>query len=61
VAMNYGNEEHVLGDDEIKDNNGTDHEETSYYGDVIMPSDVISNVGTLSINLRPRHRSRVSQ
>ena len=59
--MNYGNEEHVLGDDEIKDNNGTDREETSYYGDVIIPSIVTSNFGTLSINLKPRHCNRASQ
>jgi hypothetical protein len=41
----------VLGDDEM----------TGGAGDVFMPSIVTSNVGTTSVNLRPRRRSRPSQ
>ena len=59
--MNYGNEEQVLGDDEMMDGKSTDHEETPYDGDVIMPCIITSNVGTPSVNLRPRRCSRASQ
>jgi hypothetical protein len=40
---------------------GTDHNETPYDGDVVMPSVVTSNVGTPNVNLRPRCHSRASQ
>jgi hypothetical protein len=59
--MNYGDEDQVLGNDEMTDGDGTDREEAPYYGDVVMLGVVTSNVGTSSINLRPRRRSRASQ
>jgi hypothetical protein len=58
VVTNYGNEEHVLGDDEITDDAGTDREEAPCDGDVVMRGVVTSNVGSTSVNLRPRRRSR---
>jgi hypothetical protein len=36
VAMNYGNEEQVLGNDEMTDSDGTDHEEAPCDGNVVM-------------------------
>jgi hypothetical protein len=59
--MNYGDEEHVLGNDEMTNSDGTDREEAPCASNVVMPSVVISNVGTPSINLRPSRRSRASQ
>jgi hypothetical protein len=38
VAMNYGNEEQVLGDDEMTNSAGTDREEAPCDGDVVTPS-----------------------
>jgi hypothetical protein len=38
VPMNFGNEEHVLGDDEMTNTNGTYHEETHCNADVVMPT-----------------------
>jgi hypothetical protein len=61
VAMNYGNDEQVLGDDEMTDGDGTIRKEAPCNGDVVMLGVVTSNVGTLSVNLRPRHRSRAFQ
>jgi hypothetical protein len=34
--MNYGNEEQVLGDDDMTNNDGTDHEEAPCNGNVVM-------------------------
>ena len=59
--MNYGDEDEVLGNDEIMDGDGTHYEEAPYDGDVVIPGVVTSNIGTPSINLRPRHRSRAFQ
>jgi hypothetical protein len=61
VAMKYGNEKQVLGDDEVTDDDGTGHEKALCDGNVIMPGVVTSNVGIPTVNLRPRHRSRSSQ
>jgi hypothetical protein len=61
VAMNYGNEEQVLGDDEMTVSDGTHCREPPCDGDVIMPGVVTSNVGTPSINLKPRHCSMAFQ
>jgi hypothetical protein len=36
VVTNYGNEEHVLGDDEMTNGASTDHEEAPCDGDVVM-------------------------
>jgi hypothetical protein len=36
VSMNYGNEEQVLGDDDMTNNDGTDHEEAPCNGNVVM-------------------------
>jgi hypothetical protein len=58
VVTNYGDEEQVLGDDEMMDGAGTDHEEAPYDGNVVMRGVVISNVGSTSVNLRPRRRNR---
>jgi hypothetical protein len=58
VVTNYGDEEQVLGDDEMTDGAGTDHEEAPYDGDVVMQGVGTSNIGSTSINLRPRRRSR---
>jgi hypothetical protein len=60
VAMNYGNEEQVLENDEMTNNDGTDWKEAPCDGNVVMPGVFISNVGTSSANLRPRRRSRAS-
>jgi hypothetical protein len=59
VVTNYGDKEQVLGDDEMTDGAGRDHEEASCDGDVVMRGVVTSNVGSTSVNLRPRHRSRL--
>jgi hypothetical protein len=56
VVTNYGNKEQVLGDDEMTD--GADREEAPCDGDVVMRGVVTSNVGSTSVNLRPRRRSR---
>jgi hypothetical protein len=61
VATNYGDEEQVLGDDEMTDGDGTDREETPCDGNVVMPGVVTSNIETPSVNLRPRRCSRASQ
>jgi hypothetical protein len=59
--MNYGDEEQVLGDDEMMDGTSTDREEAPCDGDVVMVGVITSNVGIPSINLRPRHYNRASQ
>jgi hypothetical protein len=61
VPMNFGDGEQVLGDNEITNSDGIDREEAPCDGDVVIPCVVTSNVGILSINLRPRRRSRASQ
>jgi hypothetical protein len=58
VVTNYGDEEHVLGDDEMMDGAGTDPEEAPCDGDVVMRGVATSNVGSTSVNLRPRCRNR---
>jgi hypothetical protein len=58
VVMNYGDEEQLLGDDEMTDGAGTDREEAPCDGDVVMRGVVTSNVGSTSVNLRPRRRNR---
>jgi hypothetical protein len=61
VVTNYGDEEQVLGNDEMTDGAGTDREEAPCDGDVVMRGVVTSNVGSTSanqLNLRPRHRNR---
>jgi hypothetical protein len=58
VITNYGNEEQVLGDNKMTDGAGIDCEEASCDGDVVMPGVVTSNVGTTSINMRPRRYCR---
>jgi hypothetical protein len=61
VVMNYGEEEQVLGNDEMTDGASTDHEEAPCDGNVVMPCVVTSNVGTTSVNPRPTRHSRPSQ
>jgi hypothetical protein len=58
VVTNYGDEEHVLGDDEMMDGAGTNRKETPCDGDVVMRGVATSNVGSTSVNLRPRCRNR---
>jgi hypothetical protein len=58
VVTNYGDEEQVLGDDEMTDGAGTDREEAPCDGDVVMRGIATSNVGSTSVNLRPRRRNR---
>ena len=58
VVTNYGDEEQALGDNEMMDGAGTDREEAPYDGDVIMRGVATSNVGSTSVNLRPRCCSR---
>jgi hypothetical protein len=48
----------VLGDDEMMKGAGTDHEEAPCDGDVVMRGVVTSNVGSISVNLRPRRHNR---
>jgi hypothetical protein len=48
----------VLGDDEMTNGAGTDCEEAPCDGDVVMRGIATSNVGSTSINLRPRRRYR---
>jgi hypothetical protein len=43
---------------EMMNDAGTDREEAPCDGDVVMQGVVTSNVGTTSINLRPKHRNR---
>jgi hypothetical protein len=61
VSMNYGDEEQVLGDHEMNDTDGVDHEEAPYDGDAVMPSVVTSNVGIPGFVLTPRRHSRAFQ
>jgi hypothetical protein len=49
----------VLGDDEMTDDAGTDCEEAPCDGDVVMRGIVTSNVGSTSVNLRLRRRSKL--
>jgi hypothetical protein len=58
VVTNYGDEEQVLGDDEMTDSATTDREEAPCDGDVVMRGVVTSNVGSTSVNLRPIRCSR---
>jgi hypothetical protein len=58
VVTNYGDEEQVLGDNEMTDGASTDREEAPCDGDVIMRGVATSNVGSTSVNLRPRRRNR---
>jgi hypothetical protein len=58
VVTNYGDKEQVLGNDEMTDGAGTDHEEAPCDGDVVMRGVATSNVGSISVNLRPRRRNR---
>jgi hypothetical protein len=58
VVTNYGDKEQVLRDNEMMDGAGTDHGEAPCDGDVVMQGVVTSNVGSTSVNLRPRRRSR---
>jgi hypothetical protein len=58
VVTNYGDEEQVLGDDEMTDSAGTDREEAPCDGDVVMRGVATSNVGSTSVNLRPKRRNR---
>jgi hypothetical protein len=58
VVTNYGDEEQVLGDDEITDGAGTDREQAPCDGDVVMQGVATSNVGSTSDTLRPRRRNR---
>jgi hypothetical protein len=58
VVTNYGDEEHVLGDDEMTDDAGTDREEAPCDGNVVMRGVATLNVGRTSVNLRPRRRNR---
>jgi hypothetical protein len=58
VVTNYGDEEQVLGDDEMTDGTSTDREEAPCDGDVVMRGVATSNVGSTSVNLRPRRRNR---
>jgi hypothetical protein len=51
VSMNYGDEELVLGNDEMTDTDGTDREEAPCNGDVVMLSVDTSNVGFSISNL----------
>jgi hypothetical protein len=58
VVTNYGDEEQVLGDDEMTDGADINREEAPCDGDVVMRGVATSNVGSTSINLRPRRRNR---
>jgi hypothetical protein len=58
VVTNYGDEEQVLGDDEMTDGAGADREEAPCDGNVVMRGVLTSNVGSTSVNLRPRRRNR---
>jgi hypothetical protein len=49
----------VLRNDEMMNGAGTYREEAPYDGDVVMRGVVSSNVGSTSVNLRPRRRSRL--
>jgi hypothetical protein len=60
VPMNFGNEEQVLGDNEMIDSDSTDREEAPCDCDAVKLDVVTSNVGTPSVNLRPRRHSRAS-
>jgi hypothetical protein len=57
VLTNYGDQEQVLGDNKMTDGAGTDREEAPCDGDVVMRGVVTSNVGRISINLRPKRRN----
>ena len=48
----------MLGNDEMMDDVGTDREEAPCDGNVVMRGVATSNVGSTSMNLRPRHRNR---
>jgi hypothetical protein len=48
----------VLGDDKTTDGASTDCEEAPCDGDVVMRGIATSNVGSKSVNLRPRPRNR---
>jgi hypothetical protein len=61
VPVNYGHEKQVLGDNEITQSDGTNHEEAPCDGDVIMPSVVTLDVGTLCIILKFKQHNRTSQ
>ena len=58
VVTIYGNEEQVLGDNEMTDGARTHHEEAYYDGDVVIQGVVTSNVGNTSVILRPKRRHR---
>jgi hypothetical protein len=58
--MNYGDEELVLGNDEMTDTDGTDREEAPCNGDVVMLSVDTSNVGIPCVVLRLRCQSMAS-
>ena len=58
VVINYGNEEQVLGDDEMIDGAGIDREEVPCDSNVIMQEVATSNVRNISVNLRPKRRTR---
>jgi hypothetical protein len=49
----------MLRDDEMTEGAGTDREEAPCDGDVVMRGGRTSNVGTTSVNLRLRRRSRL--
>jgi hypothetical protein len=58
VVTNYGDKEQVLGDNEMTDGASTDREEAPCDGDVVMQGVATTNVGSTSVNLRPRRRNR---
>jgi hypothetical protein len=60
VSLNYGDEVHVLRNDEMTNTDGTDHEEAPCDCNVVIPSVVPPDVGTPSVILRPRRHSRAS-
>ena len=48
----------MLGDNEMTDGASKNREEAPCDGDVVMRGVTTSNVGSTSINLRPRRRTR---
>jgi hypothetical protein len=61
VSMNYGNEEQVLGDDEMTNINNKSHDEASCNADVVKLGVVTAEVVTSGVILRSRRYSRTSQ
>jgi hypothetical protein len=59
--MNYGNEEQVLGNNEMTDIDDTYHEEAPCNIDVVMPGVVILDIGTPSVVVRSKYHSRASK